>query len=776
MEKSRLYIIIAAIGISILAAVTLFYPVSQARLISAGIDTYSAHRPLFGTRQLTQTIPAHYPITGLGFILVDMRHSRHLSSVTVTIRSIPQNEILLQKSIPAQNIRDDSFARLKFDEPLIHPDAVTVTVSAPDATPETPIGVRTDPDAQITPYTLSENGVARKGSLALEVLEEVPAWQAFLTAAARYQDSWSKTAFAAGAVLLVGILAFYYPRPTWTAMRTKTYQSAILAVLAIAALLSRTPVISSLSGVSGGDPYNYLLIAQSLAHLESPFNEGEKRLPGYPLLLVPAVLSPASDDHSYMRITSALAGVASLIMVALLARNLKLPWPVQVTAPILIAWQKDFFATSIRPEPYTFYTFLLLACLVLFFSQRKVWQEILFSVLLGWAALTRQEGFVLAALLGFAWFLLLPAKTLAKQSLSAYKPYLFSFLRMFLPALVIVSPFFIHNTREYGNPFTTPYFEGERLQIVNSWEAFKDNTGSTWGVIGSLWRPSWDELERYPITGMPVLAGALITLIWWALNSYLPAPKKKDFFVIALFISTLSAVAFILLTLVAKNSLSSIIPGLFAGIVLASPIPFLIHTGRRGIVVLIIGLSQLLVATWFHPFAKHYQQALPLIALMMCTAWIVSSSKEQKTRLSAFTRGYTACIVLFLPTTWLLLLLYSSLYIMVDKQNANAALDSVTYRAVRFALEQEGPYGFDQAYLPARLYLGNEGNYFYDDTSTPQEETQWLKDHGVRTLITTNDGRTFPTPHADWQELTRFRAAGKDEQILESIIYRIPSL
>lgn len=736
----------AAIGLisAIIIGAALFYPVSQARLISAGVDTYSAHRPLFGNHTLSQTISSRYPLTGLGFILVDLRRAKKLSDVSITISSLPDHSVVLQKNIPASSIKDDTFARVEF-APVTVADEFEVSLGAPAATKESPIGVRTDPGS---------------GSLALEILEKVPAWRALVNAAGRYRDSWTTIAIAVAITALAAALAF---------VQRKTYQIIILAGLAIAAFVSRIPVITSFGGVSGGDPYNYLLMARSLAHLESPFNEGEKRLPGYPVLLIPTVLSPTINDHLYMRTTSALAAAGSLIMLAVLARTLGLPWPVQLFAPLLIAWQKDFFATSTRPEPYTLYTFLLLTALVLFFSRRRQWQEILFGVLLGWAALTRQEGFVLAALLGMAWFFLPHPRFVSpdKGGKGGLKK-TFSFLRLFLPALLIVSPFFIHNARLYGNPFTTPYFEGDRLQIVDSWEAFKDNLGATWGVIGSLWRPSWDQLERYALPGLPIILGAGVTLVWW----------KSKFQQSNIVIAVCVAVGFILLTLTAKHSVIAFTPPFLAGIALVSPFIFIVQAAgppkpwhRRGIIVLLVGLSQLLIATWFHPFAKHYQQILPPLALMMTYAWLspVANNRGELARIVA------ASTVLLLPAAWLTLLTYDSITIMIDKQNANAALDSVTYRAVKFALTQRGPYGADQGYLPARLYFGHDGRYFYDDQSTPAQETRWLTDNGVRTFVTTNDGQTFPTPHPHWQELKRFRAEGKDEHIFESIVYRIPT-
>lgn len=769
MTLDRKYIITASLlGAALLVALAL-YPVSQARLISAGVDAYQNHIPLFGNRTISQTIDSPYPITGIGVIAVNMRHAETIPDVTVELYSPTEKKMIAVTSIPASSITDDRFARLRFSEPIMTQGLLEVRLRAEEATRENPIGIRIDPNASISPHTRTELGLPKPGSMAIEVFERVPTWQAILTAMGRHQNTWSKTV---GAILLTSIAVIcgmLLPLPKWNPKTKRIYKIVALTTLALIALISRLMIAPEFSGVSGGDPYNYLLIARSLSHFENPFNEGEKRLPGYPLILAPSVLSSHIDHHLLMRIVSSLSATGIVILIALLAKNIGLAWPVQFIAPLLIVWQKDFLATSLRPEPYTFFTLLLLATLVLFTQKKQsMWQEIVFGILLGWAAITRQEGFVVAAIFGIAWLVFrLQEKPFRVTRLSL------SFVRTFLPALLIVSPFFINNAVQYGNPFFTQYFEGDRLQIVDSWPAFVDNIGSTWGVLGSSYRPDWDELERYSFTNPLILLGIISTIIVCTVFTFVPQKYKRLVAGTTAVLSVAFIITFTILSLTSKPSLASLFPPFLAGIVFAAWVPFLWHTKQKGALVFIILISQILIATWFHPFAKHYQQAYPLLGLMVAAAFFTHTRENNHPVSLKVAATKTGAALILLPLSWLMIWTYEDIHIMVDQQNANAAVDSVAYRAVRFALNQPGPHGFDQAYLPARFYFGNNGIYFYDDTSDTASEAKWLTDNSITTFVTTNEDQTFKTPHANWEKLTSFRAEGKDERLFESAVYRI---
>lgn len=533
---------------------------------------------------------------------------------------------------------------------------------------------------------------------------------------------------------------------------------AFLIVLVILAVLTRYHTVRQMGGVSGGDPYNYLSIAEKISKLQNPFDE-QKRLPGYPLLLVPALLTPL-DDIRYMQSISILSAAGILIILALLIKQLGLPWPIQIVAPLILSWQKDFFVISLRPEPYTLYAFLLLLSLWLFFIARTVRTQIIFGVVLGYAAMTRQEGFVLAAILVFA------------SVFYIRKLWWQGYVRLFLPALLLILPFLIHNTIAFGNPLFTPYFKGERLQIVDSWPAFKDSLAATWGVLGSLWKPSWSLLERVSFDEPALVLGILFPIVV-VVVSFLPRPRMVMWVVSAL--STTLVLLIACLYWEYKPLGDEFITRFLAGALLSSPVPFLIWTGWRGAVIILVLLSQIMIATWFHPFPKHYQQAYPILVMLLTTTFICGSRPHtgERSNINLLATASVLTLLIF-SVAFIFFYLYIHLNFLIDRHNQQAAFDSVTYRAVQTARTLPGPHGFEEAYLPARLYFDENVHFFQaGDESTAAEQLAWIEIHNIHTMVVSNATPPFAQPQKNWQEIARFKAENRDEKILESVVYTI---
>ncbi|MEK7500492.1 MAG: hypothetical protein AAB649_07905, partial [Patescibacteria group bacterium] len=333
-------------------------------------------------------------------------------------------------------------------------------------------------------------------------------------------------------------------------------------------------------------------------------------------------------------------------------------------------------------------------------------------------------------------------------------------------ALVLVLPFFLHNYVTYGPPLYTEYFKGDRLQIVNSYLAFQDSLGATWGVIGSMWKPSWDTLQRVKLTNPMFIVSIGVLWVWYAFLKYSKQIQHSR---------TISSALWIIFTLIAacavyaNSQVTSIIPIASAAWVLASVPLFLIETRWRGLVILVVLISQLGIATWFHPFPKHYQQSYPLIILMIATALLSQVPKTKKIlTMSAITLS-------LLPFFIIAVLLSKNINAEIDRYNENTALDSVSYRAARYARNLPGPIGFDQAYLPARLYFDPNAKYFPDeDSPTPEMEEEWLAKTPVKTMIVTNGNNVFKKIPSNWKKVKDFKAMGEDEKIFVSTIYALP--
>ncbi len=741
MERRTTKIVAACIALGILL---LFLPITQTRVVSYGIDAYNNHKPLFGNRTETISFTTTHRTRAIGSILVDMRRSNAPTDVYVRIAHAQTGEPIAETIIPKESIRDDafSFANLQ-DSPIASHTDIRISFSAPDSTSKNPIGMRFETDDVAS----------------LAVKERVPIWQAAITIGKNRASDWKHAGIAAGASLLLAI-------PLIRKKGRTSLWLAMLALAVVAGLGTRFWTISQFGGVSGGDAYNYLAISQALARFENPFAAG-KRLPGYPLLLVPTLTSGLFDDQFVMRSIQIISSMGAVIALVALARSLGLSWMVAGAAAAMTIFQKDYFWTSTRPEPYALYTALLIASLWLFvriYQSAPRYFQYLFGIALGYSAMVRQEGFVLAVLLG--------AYSLAYE-LYAYKKHkqwqkpAKRIASMYLPALLIVLPFFMHNVSEYGTPFYTPYLEGERLQIVDSFHAFKDALAATWGVLGSMWKPMWDQLERLDFTTMPFIASVIGLWAWYALVR----AKKPPVAIWALSILLWGAwVALVLGAVYAKPFVTGNIPIMGAAFLLASIPIFLLETRFAGVVILLALVSQIGIATWFHPFPKHYEQSYPLIILMVATAMLARVPNKRMVSIAALS---TAVLPFLLTASFLA----QKINAAIDSQNEDTALDSVTYRAARYARDLPKPIGFDQAYLPARLYFDPEAKYFpAEENPSPEMEQQWLRDNPVKTLVVTNANNILKNIDPSWKEIKTFKAASHDEKIIEATIYELPHL
>lgn len=762
MAKKHLIVLIF-VGLVIISA--LFIPLRQVRVVSLGVDSFATHRVIPKNGWLEQEVTLQGTLTDVGAIIVPLKANGKGSDVTVRISDM-SDRILAQAIIDGNTIKDDTFALAHLHEPVgVASQNVKIQFQSSDSNNTGNLGLRFDPNNG----TRLENGQNRTGTYAIELIENVQTFRSITMSLFFHQDRFVKLILVLAITLL--IWATVYFRDIWSISTNheRKYQIAALLFLALIAFASRITVLNHLGGVSGGDAYNYLDISKSLAHGENPFTS--KRLPGYPALLIPSLVSPQGDPIYTMRILQILSAVGIILLLPTLAIRLGLPWGTGFLASVLLTISKDFFITSLRPEPYTFYGLLLLATIILYLSHEKLWQRLLFGFLLGYTAMTRQEGFLLAVVFGLAFVVELIRNGLINKN---WQNAVRSAMQLFLPALLIVMPFFLHNTLVYKNPLFVPYFEGERLQIVDSFLALQDSLGATWGVLGSMYKPSWDELTRVSFD-RPLFWGLLTYALLLAtvplLKKRLLVPLMTGVIVSALLVPLYGSYAF----MSSGGLFSDFITTLFAALLLPALIAFIIQTKWRGVLLVIIMLSQIMIATWFHPFAKHFQQSIPLV-LFVVAVWLTGFKsivpiRTQWLKIVPSIPAIAFLFVLLLSST----ILWINRGIAIDDQNESSALDSVLYRALQVARKQPGPIGLDQGYTPARTFFSDTAYYFPDeDKPSPQLEQTWLKTNRIRILVTTNNNHVFSTPNSDWQLLAHFKSQSKGDKLYESSVYLLP--
>lgn len=747
-----------------------WWPKSYLEPITVGIDAYKYHAPIFRSHTQSQTLEVSQPLEALGALIVPLRREGEVPPITVTFTNANTRETLQTQTIPGSALQDDTFAFIKLTPSIQADTPIKVTFSAPTAKATTALGIRFHPD---NVYDQGERFFDEKpthGDLALSLEKKLPLWQIALKIA---HYNATKTTIILQAFAIAIVLALLANQIGWSArspLVRRRMEYGIIAILITLTIGSRLPTLSYLGGVSGGDPYNYLLITHALSQFDNPF-EGTKRLPGFPALIMPAYLT-SLDDITWMRLINIVSAGGIVGMTMLLVRRLRLSWAVQLFAGALLAVQKDFFWISLRPEAYTFYAFLLVVSLVLFFSLTTWPRRLAFGLVLGYAALTRQEGFALAATLGCLAIIHMIANTRKTTANISTKKIATRYLQAFLPALILVAPFFLNNFLAFGNPLYTPYFKGERLNIVDSWPAFIDAAGATWGIMGSLWKTNWDQLERLPLQNLLLFISSGGAVLWWLYHQR-RLPRQSLVESVALWVASGAIVVGAIFAYAQRtNAFAPLFTVISAGILLVSPLATSITAKWRGLVLVIIMTTQILIATWFHPFPKHYQQDLSL--LMIGIAILLIAPAAVKNVWPRLAIGATHGAIAFVFALSILHLYEPGRLIShLDEENQQNALDSVVYRAVSAATKLPGPYGVDQGHLPARLYLQSEGNFYENlENSTPTLEADWLNHNHIQTLIFTNSSSVFTNLSPEWELEKTFKAEGKDEQLLESFVYR----
>lgn len=735
-------------------------PVNQHNTLTRGIDRFESHRPLFSERTQAQDVLVSRGLEGVGAILVNLRHSKNPADVLISVTDPDTGKVWREARIPGNSLTDDEFTTVTFSEPLdLTNQHVRITLSAPTATKETAMGVRFHPEDVYPGSTRLENNEPKPGDLSLTLVEKVPMWQYLVTSSRQNPDRTMTvaTAITIGLALAIASLLFLTrataPTLTW-------WPAVIFLLIALASFSWRLQLVPQFKGVSGGDAYNYLFITQKIVQGLNPM-EDTKRLPGFPLLLLPAYLT-SIDDQMWMRGLSVLSGALILLVLPRLARTLGLPWNIQLLSVVMLAVTRDFWRTSLRPEPYTFYSLLLILAVWLLYNLKRWPQQLALGFLLGYAAMTRQEGFVLAVVIALC--------TLIQWRQLWWRGY----ARIFIPAFILVLPFFISNQINFGNPFFTPYFDGDRLQIVDSWPAFVDNIGAAWGTVGTWWWPRWEQDFRVNFANPFFLVALFGTIIWNLLKQWPRLFHSRTVYTIAAILGFVLLSSTIWFSVTQKAAFLSWLLMTTAGLLLGSVISFCFTTRWRGVPILLITLSQGLIAVWFHPFAKHFQQIWPFLVLMVSTtlAWPFSGQTLRSIRWPERVVSVMWCLGLIPPLVVGNIWLWQMWPVELDRVNESNALDSVVYCAVRDAKLRPGPYGVDQAYLPARLYFAEEGEYFVGDEPHSQaEEVEWLQKFNIQTLVLTNNNSAFKPLPAGWYPVAHHKSAGKNDVIYESWVY-----
>ncbi|HLD25825.1 MAG TPA: hypothetical protein VJC05_02180 [Candidatus Andersenbacteria bacterium] len=561
-------------------------PIDWLAAETIGIDKYEAHSPLYGDRTIEQLLSVASPtLSRLDVLIVDFKHKQPKAPIILQIKDTQSGEQLREITIPTPALADDAY--VTFPVPTLSETAgrpLRLTLAAPQASREAPYAVRRTADGDITYRYYRE-------------AKQAVAWQEFVRQNQRAVQA------GALAVIFSALALWLVPR----AAGSKKYLITLVVLVILIGSALQFNLMQYLNGDPGGDSYYYLVAADQLSRGVNPLSDWSFRLPFYSLLLTPAT-STDIPDLLWGRIVGILAAIGTTLSLILLAKALGFRPLVGALSAALLYLSSDYLLTSVRPRPHAVFTFLLLLATALLFRVRTPRQIILWSILLGLMGMTRQEAHPAIALLGLGFLVLLVRRHLAPRQMALH------LAAATIPLLLILSPYFYENYRQYGNPFDSPYLHQTDTPTAKTIGDLRYNIDRARDKLFQAWLPT--SVNGVPRSAYPLLAGCTLALAT-AFGLRQRFPEQPRFFTNLFSLATAGALAWGLFSALLLDGHSwSLELNLF--LLAAAGIGFLelLHVGRwRAGLVLSILATQVAIAAWFNPIPRLFQQAYPLVAL-----------------------------------------------------------------------------------------------------------------------------------------------------------------
>lgn len=260
---------------------------------------------------------------------------------------------------------------------------------------------------------------------------------------------------------------------------------------------------AKITGVSGGDAYNNLFIARYIYEGQNPF-EGARRLPFYPLLLVPTQFL-GIDPILYSRIVSSIAGSAIAVVIYLFASSFGLSIFSSAVISLLAGMSPSSLFVSVRPLSNSTFAFLATLSIYLFYKiykEKKLKFSYTLSVVMGFLSMTRHEGFIISAIL----ILFLAVKAWNGKRIK-------ELIISLIPYALIVLPFFINNLITFKKLFYSDYLEyPEGLWMPQNFNEARRNYQMIINIIPAMWFSS----DKYLILGKLLSFMSIFGIVFFA--------------------------------------------------------------------------------------------------------------------------------------------------------------------------------------------------------------------------------------------------------------------
>ncbi len=735
--KKTIFISVAILVI-ILSLAALFLFLKEKEVLDFrlyGEDRYEAHAPFFGDTKAGQTfVSPNDNLSSIGVIVVNLRKKENNNLIIFHLKNSPQDlEDLVRAERSAGDIIDDQ--HLVFTFPKIA-EAKGKTfyfyLESPQSTKENALGVRKElVGSKYTEGNFYYKDKKEDVDVAFAVFHKDKLYKIFVQQVILdFQKILKSKLFVMSILIFALFLTFCYI--FLEKIKKENLQKIFLVIVLFVFIISHLIVcfwgISKIQGHSGGDPYNYLFIGRRLIALQNPFL-GDKRLPFYPLLLIPGLLLiNLIDPILWERGVSVVAGGMILLIWYFLAKRLKIPPLIFILTLVLLVFNKEFFWLSFQAWPFTTYAVLLLLATLFFYSFQKPWRPLFLGAVLGMAGMTRQESYpaiLLILILVFFYY---------RKDLNWKR-----FLALVVPLVIAALPLLISNITHYGNPLYSYYFKQGRLESVDSWRAFLERFGVIWGVIGGLYFNKWKHALRisfdlfFYLSFFAMLALAF-KKYWLRRFAFLNLNKIISFSV--LFLSIFIFFFFFHYTLNEEADVLSLVNKIFVAAFLVGLIRFCWDYKIKALPIILICLTQIAVVFWFFPYTKYMVPTLQFLVLFLSFGLFYSFLANWQLPLWGKVLNIFAVSMIIFGFLFLSFKNYPGFAYRYNKEVAYAYF---VHEAAKFAKTLEGAIAYDDQYLPVQLYFPSK-EILYNNGNKQDKETmwQWFKDRQPRYFMVSN--------------------------------------
>lgn len=413
--------------------------------------------------------------------------------------------------------------------------------------------------------------------------------------------------------------------------KSKLLDNLPLIFILVVSAVTRAVAAFVVTGESGGDFYNYLLIAKNVLAGGTPFIE--KRLPVYALMLIPGHLM--GHPLGYARFLGIILALLALYFLYRLLLDLRLPKIATLTSLILLSFQPTFFLFSIRPLSHTLLDFEVILSLYIFYkllyrfsSAQKLWFPAfgvlltVFSIVLGLAAMTRHEGFLLAGCLLPCLFIYLTFRAYKQHfDKTSIRFLITATFYLVAPFVAIVLPWFISNYLRFGNAFYTQYQNDEGLNVARTFPELLVNLNYMRQIFLGLW-------GNLPTVSFRSQLLPIIVLVGWFLGG-----KKVSPWWLVLLIGALGLFLLIRLTGVTPIVLMSLVTVVLMiyGLVVLS-----LQLRLKVVPMLLVFATQFVFITLVQPWSRHSQHIFFFLAVLLALGIYAAFKLWPRRRLFSF--------------------------------------------------------------------------------------------------------------------------------------------